>query len=266
MSARISSPSKRQSCRRPAPGAPACTAGKPRCLPGPAKPGTNPAMRARMALREEAKVTQATQQLIDLLYHVAIIVEAMTAALVAGRRSMDWAGVCLLGCVTALGGGSVRDLLLDHHPLSWVAHPHYLLVAGGAALATIALARFVHRLRRAFLFLDAVGLVLFTVIGCNIALGLGLPAVIVVTAGLVTGCAGGVLRDILCAEIPLLFRAELYATVSIVTSAVYLAGLQTDMPSDLALLAAMAAGLVLRLLALRFGWSMPKFIYTHDLH
>lgn len=211
-------------------------------------------------------MTQATQEIIDALYHVAIIVEAMTAALVAGRRSMDWAGVCLLGCITALGGGSVRDLLLDHHPLSWVAHPHYLVVAGGAALATIAMARFVHRLRGVFLLLDAVGLVLFTVIGCNMALGLGLPVVVVVAAGLVTGCAGGVLRDMLCAEIPLLFRAELYATASVVTSLLFLAGLRTDMPPDLAMFAAMAAGLVLRMLALRFGWSMPKFVYTHDIH
>ncbi|MER2508363.1 trimeric intracellular cation channel family protein [Amaricoccus sp.] len=211
-------------------------------------------------------MTYATRELLDVLYHVAIIVEAMTAALVAGRRSMDWAGVCLLGCVTALGGGTVRDLLLDHHPLSWVAHPHYLVVAGGAALATIAMARFVHRLRRVFLFLDAVGLVLFTVIGCDIALGLGLPVIVVVAAGLVTGCAGGVLRDVLCAEIPLLFRAELYATVSVLTSAVYLAGRQTAMPSDFALIAAMVCGLTLRLLALRHGWSMPKFIYGHDLH
>lgn len=211
-------------------------------------------------------MTHATQELIEVLYHVAIIVEAMTAALVAGRRSMDWAGVCLLGCVTALGGGSVRDILIDHHPLSWVAHPHYLLVAGGAALATIALARIVHRLRNLFLLLDAVGLALFTVIGCNVALDLGLPTVIVVAAGLVTGCAGGVLRDILCAEIPLLFRAELYATVSILTSLLYLAGLRTGVPPDLAILAAIAAGLVLRLVALRFGWSMPKFVYTRDLH
>lgn len=211
-------------------------------------------------------MTQATQELIAILYHLAVIVEAMTAALVAGRRSMDWAGVCLLGCVTALGGGSVRDLLLDHHPLSWVAQPHLLLVAGGAALATIAMARFIHRLRGIFLFLDAVGLVLFTVIGCNVALGLGLGPVIVVTAGLITGCAGGVLRDILCAEIPLLFRAELYATVSVVTSLILLAGLRTDMPPDLAILTAMSAGLVLRLLALRFGWSMPKFVYIRDLH
>ncbi|MBP7001453.1 MAG: trimeric intracellular cation channel family protein [Amaricoccus sp.] len=190
----------------------------------------------------------------------------MSAALVAGRRSMDWVGVCLLGCVTALGGGSVRDILLDHHPLSWVAHPHLLLVAGGAALATIALARLAHRLRGVFLFLDAVGLVLFTVIGCNVANGLGLPVVVVIAAGMVTGCVGGVLRDVLCNEIPLLFRAELYATVSVLTGGLYLAGLRAGVPHDLALAGAMLAGLALRLLALRHGWSMPKFVYTRDLH
>jgi uncharacterized membrane protein YeiH len=79
--------------------------------------------------------------LLHALYIVAIVVEAMTAALAAGRRSMDWVGVCLLGSVTALGGGSMRDILLGHYPLSWVAHPYYLLVTAGAALFTIAIAR-----------------------------------------------------------------------------------------------------------------------------
>lgn len=207
-----------------------------------------------------------TQDILDVLYVVAIAAEAMSAALVAGRRKMDWVGVYLLGCVTALGGGSVRDILLDHHPLSWVAHPWYLLVTGGAALATVAIARVVHRLKGLFLFLDAVGLVLFTVIGCSVALGMGMPVIVVIASGMITGCVGGVLRDVLCAEVPLLFRAELYATVSVLTGALYLAGLAAGMPHDLVIVVAMVAGLVLRLLAIRFGWSMPKFVFTHDLH
>ena len=85
--------------------------------------------------------------LFHALYLVAIVAEAMTAALAAGRRSMDWVGVCLLGCVTALGGGSTRDVLLGHYPLSWVEHPDYLAVTAGAALMTIAIARVVHHLR-----------------------------------------------------------------------------------------------------------------------
>ncbi len=190
----------------------------------------------------------------------------MTAALAAGRREMDWVGVFLLGCVTALGGGSVRDMLLNHYPLSWVANPHYLLVTGGAALATIAVARVMHHLRRLFLFLDAVGLVVFTVIGCNVASGLGLPLIVVIASGMITGCVGGVLRDVLCNEVPLLFRAELYATVSVVTGLLYVAGPMAGLPHPLAMGIAMAVGLALRLLALRFGWSMPKFVYSQDLH
>lgn len=204
--------------------------------------------------------------ILHALYVVAVTAEAMTAALAAGRRSMDWVGVCLLGAVTALGGGSARDVLLGHHPLIWVAHPGYLLLTAAAALATVAVARFMHRLRGLFLFLDAVGLVVFTIIGCNVALAMGQPVVVVIVAGMITGCLGGVLRDILCNEVPLLFRSELYASVSVVTGGLYLAGLHFGLPHDAVMFAAMGLGLAMRLLALRFNWNMPKFVYTRELH
>jgi uncharacterized membrane protein YeiH len=204
--------------------------------------------------------------LLHALFLVAIVVEAMTAALAAGRRAMDWVGVCLLGSVTALGGGSMRDILLGHYPLSWVAHPYYLLVTAGAALFTIAIARVVHRLRPVFLVLDAIGLALFTVIGCNVALDLNLPFLVVIMSGMITGCIGGVLRDVLCNDVPLLFRSELYASVSVVAGALYVGGLRAGLSHDPVMVAAMALGLTLRLLALRYGWNMPKFVYTRDLH
>ncbi|MFA7669053.1 MAG: trimeric intracellular cation channel family protein [Burkholderiaceae bacterium] len=210
--------------------------------------------------------TAEATALLHALFVIAIIAEAMTAALAAGKREMDWVGVYLLGCVTALGGGSMRDVLLGHYPLTWVAHPSYLLLTGGAALFTIAVARYMHKLRNIFLFLDAVGLVVFTVIGCNVAIGLDLPVVVVVASGMITGCMGGVLRDILCNSIPLLFRAELYATVSILTGLLYIGGLSLGMQHDLVMAVAMAVGLALRLLALRYGWSMPKFIYSGNVH
>ena len=83
---------------------------------------------------------------------------------------MDWVGVCLLGCVTALGGGALRDVLLGHYPLLWVENPSYLALTAGAALVTIMIARVVHRLQLAFLVLDAIGLVVFTIAGCDVAL------------------------------------------------------------------------------------------------
>jgi uncharacterized membrane protein YeiH len=168
--------------------------------------------------------------------------------------------------VTALGGGSMRDILLGHYPLSWVAHPTYLLVTAGAAMFTIAVARVMYQLRSVFLFLDAVGLALFAVIGCNVALDLDLPFLIVIMSGMITGCVGGVLCDVLCNDIPLLFREELYASVSVVAGGLYVAGLRAGLPHDPVMVVAMAAGLALRLLAIRYGWNMPKFVYTRDLH
>jgi uncharacterized membrane protein YeiH len=204
--------------------------------------------------------------LFHILYLVAITVEAMTAALAAGRRRMDWVGVCLLGCVTALGGGSVRDVLLGHYPLVWVEHPAYLVTTAAAAFGTIGLARVMRHLRMLFLLLDAVGLVVFTIIGCNVAMAMEHPIVVVIVAGMITGCVGGVLRDVLCNDIPLLFRAELYASVSIVTGAIYVSGLRLGLAHDPVLIAAMAFGLTMRMLALRFNWHMPKFVYTEALH
>jgi uncharacterized membrane protein YeiH len=211
-------------------------------------------------------VSEEFGTLLYALYLIAIVAEAMTAALAAGRRNMDWVGVGLLGCVTALGGGSARDVLLGRHPLSWVEHPLYLALTAGAALATILIAPAMQHLRNVFLALDAIGLVVFTVIGCNVALTMNLSIPIVVVSGLITGCVGGVLRDMLCGDIPLLFRSELYASVSVVAGALYVGGLALGLNADLVTGVAMGAGLMMRLLAIRFGWNMPKFIYTHDLH
>src|ERR1700755_1427726 len=100
-----------------------------------------------------------TRPPVDTVLHVLLLVasaaQAMTAALAAGRRSMDWVGVCLLGCVTALGGGSLRDVPLRHYPLVWVENPTYLAITVAAALVTVMIARVVHRLHLAFLVLDA---------------------------------------------------------------------------------------------------------------
>jgi uncharacterized membrane protein YeiH len=203
--------------------------------------------------------------MLHVIFVVAIAAEAMTAALAAGRRRMDWFGVCVLAVVTALGGGTMRDTLLGHYPLSWVADPNLLLIACGAALVTIALARFMDTLRWPFLILDALGLVVFTIIGCNVAIEMGQSPVIVIVAGMVTGIAGGILRDVLCNDIPLVFSGELYATVSIVTGALYYLGVIAKFPLEAVTILAIVVGFTLRVLAILFNWSMPKFIYDKEL-
>ena len=202
--------------------------------------------------------------MLHVLYIVAIIAEAMTAALVAGRKQMDWFGVCVVASITALGGGTVRDVLLGHYPLTWIRHPEYLVVTVVAALAGAFIAPYMRRLRKVFLALDAVGLVVFTIIGCNVALALELPLLIVVVAGMVTGCAGGVLRDLLCGQVPLLFQKELYASVSLLTGALYLALGRTPLLHDAVVAIAMVVGFVVRMLAIRYEWNMPRFVYRSE--
>ena len=203
---------------------------------------------------------------LHVLTLIAFAAQAMTAALAAGKRSMDWAGVCMLGCITALGGGTIRDVLLGHYPLVWVRNPSFLLLTAGAALATILMARLVHRLNTAFLVLDAIGLVVFTMAGCDVARQVDPSSslIIVVVAGMITGCAGGVLRDILCNDVPLLFRAELYASVSIVTGLFYCTAFGLNLNADVWTALTFVLGLSFRLLAIRYKWEMPKFVFNDD--
>ena len=195
---------------------------------------------------------------------VAIAAQAMTAALAAGRRSMDWVGVCMLSCITALGGGTIRDVLLGHYPLVWVEQPWLLGLTVIAALITIPIARAVHRLNAAFLVLDAIGLVVFTMAGCDVAWQMNVSLPIVIVAGMITGCAGGVLRDILCNDVPLLFRAELYASVSVVTGLFYATAFGLNLNDQLWTALTFALGLTLRLLAIRYKWEMPKFVFNGE--
>ena len=202
--------------------------------------------------------------LLTVIYIIAITAEAMTGALSAGRRSMDWFGVVLIACVTALGGGSVRDVVLGHYPLTWVKHPEYLVLTCAAAFFTIVIAKWMRQLRNVFLVLDALGLIGFTIIGCQIALAMGHGFVVSAVAGVLTGVSGGILRDILCNDVPLIFRRELYASISFVSVICYWVCLEIGLPHDLTVIFTLIFGFSLRLIAIYFGLEMPKFIYKED--
>jgi uncharacterized membrane protein YeiH len=202
--------------------------------------------------------------LLDVGNMVGVVACAMTAALIAGKRRLDWVGVAVLGSTTALGGGSARDVLLGHYPLAWVAQPWLLLLATAAALSTIALARVVRRLPITFLVLDAIGLVVFTVIGCSVAQAQGHGVIIAMVSGVISGCVGGVLRDVLIGEVPLLLRREVYATVSLLTGGLYVGGLALGLAHDPVMLVAMAVGLVFRIVAVHRQWNVPTFDVRDD--
>lgn len=195
--------------------------------------------------------------MLHIIYLIAISAEAASGALMAWRRKMDLFGVAVVGTVTALGGGSIRDMLLGHYPLGWVQHPEYLLYTIGAAIAAALAARLVDRLKSAFLVLDALGLVAFSIIGCDIAASTGVHVAVVVLMGMITGIAGGLLRDILCNQVPLVLRRDLYATVSLLTGALYMALLHFNVEQHIATLVALAVGFCFRLVAIYFVLALP---------
>ena len=216
------------------------------------------------ALTSTLYVCTTTETMEHILYIIAITAEAMTAALSAGRRKMDWVGVCIIACITALGGGTIRNILLGHYPMSWIAHPEYILITIGGALFAGLIASIMKKLKSLFLFLDALGLVVFTIIGCRLAEQLQMPALIIVLSGIITGCGGGVLRDILCNDIPLLFRKEIYATASLLTGLLYLAFERLHLSAETAAIVASLIGLMVRLLAIKYKWQMPQFVYEEE--
>lgn len=196
------------------------------------------------------------------IYLVAITAEAMSGALAAGRRNMDLFGVALIAFVTALGGGTVRDIMLGNFPVTWTQHPSYIYLTISAGLATMIIARLMKHLHQLFLVLDAMGLVAFTIIGCRVGTTLGYPLPVVIMAGLITGIFGGILRDMLCNETPQVLRHELYACVSLLVALLYLYLGYRQVDEDINLLASFSVGLAFRMAAIRWRWSLPTFSYN----
>jgi uncharacterized membrane protein YeiH len=199
--------------------------------------------------------------MLSIIYLVAITAEAMSGALSAGRRHMDLFGVIIIACVTALGGGTLRDVVLGHFPVGWVANPQYILITAAAALVTVLLAPIMHHFKRAFLVLDALGLVAFSLIGCAIARDMQLSPFICMISGMMTGVFGGVLRDVLCNEIPLVFQKELYAVVSLLTAGAYWLLLSWGVSVNVSISVCLVGGFSLRMVAIYKSWEIPKFIY-----
>lgn len=191
------------------------------------------------------------------LFGVAVF--AVSGALTAGRKSMDLFGVIVVAVITAIGGGTVRDVLLDKRPIFWIEDATYLVVILGAAGATLVYGRFFTPPRGSLLVADAFGLALFTFIGARTAYAAGAPDLIVISMGTITGAAGGVMRDVLCAEVPLILRREIYATASIAGGVVYVLLRQISPDGLVVGLLTTATVFAVRLAAIRFDLHVPPF-------
>lgn len=198
-----------------------------------------------------------TLYLLDLL---GVAVFAVSGTIAAGRKRFDLLGVAVIASVTAVGGGTLRDVLLNRHPVFWISDPTYLLVVLVAAALTLLYARFGKLPRTSLLVADAFGLALFTIIGAQLAEERTGSVVIIVLMGTITGSAGGLLRDLLSGEIPLLLRqADPYATAAIAGATAYLASQAVGIGRTPAALVGIAVVAGLRLAAILWRLRLPVF-------
>lgn len=196
--------------------------------------------------------------LIYILDLCAVSVCAITATLEARRSELDLFGVAVIAIIAGIGGGTVRDLLLGRLPVYWVHDATYVAVGLTAGVLTFFLARRLRLPKNFFLIPDALGMALFTVIGTSVALSLHAPWLIAALMGMITAVFGGVIRDILCNEVPLIFRTDIYATASL-AGALLLIGLDAlAVPHDAAVLLAMLGTVAIRLAAIRWHIHLPR--------
>lgn len=196
--------------------------------------------------------------LLYLLDLIGVAVFAVSGVLVAAASGMDLLGGLALAALTAIGGGTLRDVLLDRHPVFWVRDARYLLVILLAAALTMLYLAFFPPPGHSFLIADALGLALFAISGAQIAEAAGLSPLVVVLMGTMTGTAGGMLRDVMSARVPLIFREDIYATAAIAGIVVYLILQKLGVSRSVAVSVGVLVILLMRLLAVVWGVHLPR--------
>jgi len=194
---------------------------------------------------------------------IGIVAFAVSGGYAAVRAGMDWVGVVVLAVVVAVGGGTTRDLLLGIEPVWWVTSPGYLVLAMVTAVLVIVAATWHPQTKpdtwRTVLYADAIGLAAFTVIGTSIALDHGVRPWIAVFFGVITGTGGGVIRDVLVRRKPLVLVGEIYALAAVAGGFLYVALRETDLPGEVATASGAVLILVVRAMAMRWHWALPRF-------
>ncbi|GLQ46576.1 membrane protein [Dyella lipolytica] len=206
---------------------------------------------------------QGTDMILYLLDLIGVAVFAVSGVLVAAHSQLDLLGGLALAALTAIGGGTLRDVLLNRHPIFWIRDTRYLLVILIAAALTMTYTALFPPPGNGLLIADALGLALFAISGAQIAEAAGLSPLIVVMMGAMTGTAGGMLRDVMSAHVPLIFQQDLYATAAIAGIVVYLLLQKLTVPRTWAISAGVAVILGMRLLAVVWGVHLPRL---HAMH
>ncbi len=193
----------------------------------------------------------------ELLDVIGTLVFAISGALTAMYKKLDLFGVYCIAFVTALGGGTLRDVLIGRTPVGWMLDNQYIIIITIGFLLSLLFNRYLERLRVSMFLFDTIGLGVFTLIGLEKGLEYGLSPVVCVILGTITATFGGVIRDILCNEIPVLFRKEIYATLCIVGGIVFFMLKELKIAEDIISIIVASFIIGIRLVAYRFNWSLP---------
>src|SRR5215211_2484676 len=189
---------------------------------------------------------------------LGVVAFTITGALVASRKQMDVVGFVVLGTVTGIGGGTLRDVLLGL-PVFWVREPAYLIICALVSVLVFFAAHIPRSRYRFLLWLDAIGLALFAVTGAEKAWHAGANGIVAVAMGVITATLGGIIRDLLGGESPVILSREIYASAALAGAVIFTSLLALGAPRELALGMGFAVGLLIRAAALHYGWSLPRY-------
>lgn len=198
--------------------------------------------------------------LLGVIDFAAVLVFALTGALVASRAQLDLIGFAFMAALTGIGGGTVRDVLLDRNPIFWIAEPGYLAVTSAAALLVFFTAHLLESRYTVLIWLDALALGIAVAAGTGVALELNQPSVIVILMGMVTGCMGGLMRDVVSNEVPLVLKqGELYVSAALAGASAAVLAKTFGFSSMAVLGAAVVVTFGLRAGSIAFGWKLPIY-------
>lgn len=196
-------------------------------------------------------------QMFHLLDIIGTMAFAMSGALTAMSKKLDPFGVFIIAFVTAVGGGTLRDIMIGRTPVGWMLDLKYVYVIIIGFILAILFRKKFDRLRTSLFLFDTIGLGVFTLIGLEKGINIGLHPVICIALGTMTACFGGVIRDILCTEIPVIFRREIYATICILGGIVFFLLRELNLDNDVLYLTTSLVIISVRLMAVKFKWYLP---------
>ena len=197
---------------------------------------------------------------VDALDFASVLVFALTGALAASRAQLDIIGFAFVACLTAVGGGTVRDVLLDRNPVFWIGEPWFIAIAAAAAVLVFFTAHLMESRYNWLLWLDSFALAVAVPAGVSLAMETGQSGPVILIMGMVTGCLGGLMRDVVCNEVPLVLKqGELYATAAFAGAAAAVAADMAGATAPVALIACAGVTWGLRAGSMRFGWRLPVY-------